>query len=205
VSAFLWKNALIGRVIGRARRIEAEKVPDTFFLSPFSSGHIFIPPRLIPSPGPDPSPTSDPEGGGSIPGGTNGIPGNGYGDTAVADPSWWGWALPPMITVLRTGATACALEPWCWGPGAVGAVGGLAIWDGIGLYHLAQAHGHFLPKAKWVPPPLIMPHPPEVVKACSDALDTYLNKARRGGGDPGSCYRECIGAGGIWPTYKCPL
>jgi hypothetical protein len=33
IEPFLWKNALIGRVIGRARRIEAEKVPDTFFPS----------------------------------------------------------------------------------------------------------------------------------------------------------------------------
>jgi RHS repeat-associated protein len=127
-----------------------------------------------------------------------GVGGAGYTSAGILQYPWYG-------TIIRSTAWACGLNPAaCIAAGVAGADVALLGWDVYHGYHLLQAYGLFLPKATSLPKSQIRPHPPEVEKACSEALDEYMNKPRRGGGDPGSCYRECLGAGGIWPDYKCP-
>jgi RHS repeat-associated protein len=72
-------------------------------------GHVFIPPRLIPSPGPAPSPTSDPESGGA-PSGNGQFPGGPAAPSpypcnsdwpcpsAAGLPPWW--PIPPGLAVI---------------------------------------------------------------------------------------------------------
>ena len=108
--------------------------------------------------------------------------------------------------VLRTTVWACGLNPAaCVAAGVAGADVALLGWDLYQGYRLAQAYGHFLPKAVPVPKPQIRPHPPEVEKACSDVMDQYMNNPRPGAEILAHVIVECIGAGGTWPTYKCPL
>ena len=126
--------------------------PDMCFDEPFPDPNCGMPPGLPGGGvwgggvwgGGGGGPVSGLPTGGSGPG----IPGNGYSPADVLDWPWWSL---PSGGVITSTVWACGLEPWCWGPGAVGAVGGLAIWDAIGVYHLGQAYGHWLPKAKPVP------------------------------------------------------
>jgi hypothetical protein len=98
-----------------------------------------------------------------------------------------------------------------WAAAAAGAAAGIIVAGAVALpydiykgYQLAQAYGYIQPNATSVPNASVRPHPPDVEKACSDALYEFMMKPRRGHGDPGSCYAECIYDNGKWPDYKCP-